>query len=69
MSAENSVKCLNAWWSSPAGNDQIDMMTGVHSLHELDNLLPMADIIILLVPLQPETHHLVDEAFINKVPC
>ncbi|CAL5227040.1 g9937 [Coccomyxa viridis] len=37
---------------------------GVHSMSELKALLPKADIVVILVPLTPETHHLVDADFL-----
>jgi phosphoglycerate dehydrogenase-like enzyme len=33
----------------------------------LDALLPTADVVVVLLPLTPETHHIVDEAFLNKM--
>lgn len=40
---------------------------GVRSLGELDELLPTADIVVVLLPLTPETHHIVDAAFLAKM--
>ncbi|CAK0759703.1 hypothetical protein CVIRNUC_002718 [Coccomyxa viridis] len=37
---------------------------GVHSMADLKDLLPKADIVVILVPLTPETHHLVDANFL-----
>lgn len=37
---------------------------GVHPMTELRDLLPTADVVVLLVPLTDETHHLVDAAFL-----
>ena len=34
---------------------------------ELKSLLPKADIVVLLVPLTPETHHLVDADFLASM--
>ncbi len=38
---------------------------GIHSLDALPELLPSADIVILIVPGTPSTHHLVDERFLS----
>lgn len=40
---------------------------GVHSFDELDELLPTADIVILIVPLTDETHGMVDAKFLFKM--
>jgi phosphoglycerate dehydrogenase-like enzyme len=37
---------------------------GVHPISEVTELLPRADVVILIVPGTPETHHLVDAAFL-----
>jgi len=37
---------------------------GVHPMDELDQLLPTADVVVLLVPMSEATHHLVDAAFL-----
>ena len=34
---------------------------GVHSVGELDELLPQADIVVLIMPLTPETYHLIGQ--------
>lgn len=39
---------------------------GVLGLAALDDELPLADVIVLLAPLLPETRHLVDASFIAK---
>ena len=31
---------------------------------DLDKLLPLADVVIILLPLTSETHHIVDERFL-----
>ncbi len=41
---------------------------GVHGLDELNDLLTTADVVILAVPYGPETHHLVDSAFLAALP-
>ncbi len=41
---------------------------GVHSQDELPELLPHADIVVLLVPLTPETTGLVDSRFLARLP-
>ncbi|BDA41405.1 Glyoxylate/hydroxypyruvate reductase B [Coccomyxa sp. Obi] len=40
---------------------------GVRSLSEVDNLLPEADIVVILLPLTPETHHIVDVRFLARM--
>lgn len=34
---------------------------------DLDELLPSADIVIILLPLTPETHHVVDARFLSRM--
>lgn len=41
---------------------------GVHGLAELPNLLPRHDIVVIATPHTPETHHLVDAAFLSAMP-
>ncbi len=41
---------------------------GVHGIDELSELLPTADVVILAIPYDPATHHLVDEAFLAALP-
>jgi phosphoglycerate dehydrogenase-like enzyme len=41
---------------------------GIHSIDELPDLLPDADIVILAVPLSDETRGLVDGAFLDRLP-
>jgi phosphoglycerate dehydrogenase-like enzyme len=40
---------------------------GVHGRDELMSLLPEADVVVILVPLTPETERLVDDAFIAQM--
>jgi phosphoglycerate dehydrogenase-like enzyme len=40
---------------------------GVHAIAELPNLLPDADVVIVLVPLTPETRGMVDDAFLARM--
>ncbi|TFD46385.1 hydroxyacid dehydrogenase [Cryobacterium frigoriphilum] len=40
----------------------------VHAFGELAELLPQADIVVVAVPLTTETHHLVDDAFLARMP-
>ncbi|KRF17205.1 dihydrofolate reductase [Nocardioides sp. Soil797] len=40
---------------------------GVHTLSEIDELLPHADVVILIVPLTDETRGLVDEGFLGRM--
>ncbi|QIX26678.1 2-hydroxyacid dehydrogenase [Nocardioides sp. JQ2195] len=40
---------------------------GVHPLSEIDDLLPGADVVILIVPLTDETRGLVDEGFLERM--
>jgi phosphoglycerate dehydrogenase-like enzyme len=41
---------------------------GVHAVGELPGLLPGADIVVLVIPLTPETTGLVDSAFLAALP-
>jgi phosphoglycerate dehydrogenase-like enzyme len=41
---------------------------GVHGIRELPNLLPEADVVVLLVPLTDETRGMVDAAFLARMP-
>jgi len=40
----------------------------VHGVDELPELLPTAAAVVLAVPYGPETHHLVDDAFLEALP-
>jgi phosphoglycerate dehydrogenase-like enzyme len=40
---------------------------GVHSIDELSQLLPNADVVIILVPVTDETHHLVNTEFLASM--
>ncbi|MFJ5231248.1 2-hydroxyacid dehydrogenase [Kitasatospora sp. NPDC088391] len=40
---------------------------GVHGTAELAALLPAADVVVLLTPLTPESHHLVDAGFLSQM--
>ncbi|MBO1750810.1 2-hydroxyacid dehydrogenase [Actinotalea sp. BY-33] len=40
----------------------------VHAIDEVPALLPTVDVVILVVPLTEETHHLVDAAFLAALP-
>lgn len=40
---------------------------GVSGMPDLPSLLPEADIVVLLVPSTPQTHHLVDAAFLARM--
>jgi phosphoglycerate dehydrogenase-like enzyme len=42
--------------------------TAVHGVAELPDLLPTADVVILVVPLTAATHHLVDAGFLAALP-
>jgi phosphoglycerate dehydrogenase-like enzyme len=42
---------------------------GIHSVAELPELLPHADIVVLAVPLSDETKGLVDSAFLDRLPA
>jgi len=48
-----------------AGDDLVDT---VHGIDELPRLLPEHDIVVVIVPLNDSTHHLVDEAFLAAMP-
>lgn len=41
---------------------------GVHGVDELPDLLPGADVVVLLVPLTPATQGMVDAAFLARMP-
>ncbi|MER7165497.1 2-hydroxyacid dehydrogenase [Micromonospora sp. NPDC000207] len=41
---------------------------GVHGVDELPALLPSADVVVVIVPLTPQTRGLVDEAFLAALP-
>lgn len=41
--------------------------TGVHGLEEVRDLLPLADVVILLLPLTDATRGIVDEAFLKRM--
>ena len=41
---------------------------GVHGVDEIAGLLPATDVVILAVPYGPDTHHLVDQAFLAALP-
>jgi phosphoglycerate dehydrogenase-like enzyme len=41
---------------------------GVHGVDELANLLPQADVVVVLVPLTPATTGLIDKAFLAAMP-
>lgn len=41
---------------------------GVHGIGELPELLPRADVVVLVVPVTPETTRLVDAAFLAAMP-
>ncbi|GAA3918671.1 2-hydroxyacid dehydrogenase [Microbacterium invictum] len=40
----------------------------IHGVDELPELLPRAEIVIVTLPGGPETHHIVDEAFLTALP-
>ena len=40
---------------------------GVHAMGDVPALLPVADVVILAVPLTDQTHHLVDTAFLSRM--
>ncbi|GAA3055012.1 2-hydroxyacid dehydrogenase [Actinokineospora globicatena] len=41
---------------------------GIRAISELDDLLPHHDVVALMVPMTPATRHLVDAAFLAKMP-
>jgi phosphoglycerate dehydrogenase-like enzyme len=41
---------------------------GVHTLADLPDLLPRADVVVVCVPLTDQTRHLVDAAFLARLP-
>lgn len=50
-----------------ARSARTDELGSVHGMEELGALLPQADIVSLIVPLTPETRHLVDAAFLGQM--
>ncbi|CAN7504549.1 2-hydroxyacid dehydrogenase [Knoellia sp. LjRoot47] len=48
-----------------AGDDLVD---SVHGIDELPALLPEHDVVIVIVPLNDSTRHLVDDAFLSAMP-
>ena len=40
----------------------------IHGIDELPSLLPTVDAVVLAVPYGPDTHHLVDDAFLSLLP-
>lgn len=48
-----------------AGDDLVDT---VHGIDELSTLLPEHDVVIVIVPLDDSTRHLVDDAFLSAMP-
>lgn len=40
---------------------------GIHGFDELPRLIPAADVIVILAPLNQETHHLVDAEFLRRM--
>ncbi|MFC7491698.1 MULTISPECIES: 2-hydroxyacid dehydrogenase [unclassified Knoellia] len=48
-----------------AGDDLVD---AVHGIDELPRLLPDQDVVVVIVPLNDSTHHLVDEDFLAAMP-
>lgn len=44
-----------------------DLVERIHGIDELDTLLPEADIVVLILPLRPQTERLVDAAFIEAM--
>ena len=59
---------IEPFLSSPARKEQavdhVDLLEAQSVHAELNALLPKADIVVILVPLTPETHHLVDARFL-----
>lgn len=39
----------------------------IHSVESLSDLLPLADVVIVIVPLNPATHHLIDDRFLTTM--
>lgn len=48
-----------------AGDDHVET---VHGIDELPRLLPEHDVVVVIVPLNDSTHHLVDEDFLAAMP-
>lgn len=45
-----------------------DLVAHVHGVDELPDLLPRAEVVIVLVPLTPATRRLVDDDFLGRLP-
>ena len=39
----------------------------IHGFGDLDHLLPRADVVVVVVPLSPETTHLIDDDFLSRM--
>ena len=50
-----------------ARSARIDERGVIHAIDELDELLPLADIVVVVVPLSPETTHLIDDEFLTRM--
>jgi len=57
---------LTAVASRPRAGDEL--VDTVHGIDELEQLLPEHDVVIVIVPLNDSTHHLVDDAFLSAMP-
>jgi phosphoglycerate dehydrogenase-like enzyme len=47
--------------------DRDDVVEHVHGIDELRDLLPEQDVVIVIVPLTPATHHLVDAGVLGRM--
>lgn len=51
-----------------ARTSRSDARGPIHAIEDLPDLLPEADIVVVGVPLNESTTHLVDDAFLNRMP-
>lgn len=57
---------MTAVASRARGGDEF--VDTVHGIDELSALLPDHDVVVVIVPLNDSTHHLVDDAFLSAMP-
>jgi phosphoglycerate dehydrogenase-like enzyme len=63
----NVARRLNAFDAEPTLVARA-VREGVHSVAELPQLLPQADVVIVVIPLTPQTRRLVDAEFLAAMP-
>ncbi len=60
------LSSLTAVASRPRPGD--DLVDWVHGIEELPDLVPDADVLVVIVPLTPSTRHLVDAGLLARMP-